>query len=345
MRQIDLRSDTMTHPTQAMREAMASAEVGDDVFGEDPTVLRLEDLASEMTGKEAALFVASGTMANLAAILTHCTRGDEMILGDRAHSFLYEQGGAAALGGVHPRALPNQPDGTIDPTDIEVAVRAPNDHFPRTKLICLENSHNRCGGAVLDEQYMLDVRGIADQHGLAIHLDGARLFNAAAALGVPAADLAQHADSVAFCLSKGLAAPVGSVLCGSRDFQLEARRSRKVLGGGMRQAGVIAAAGIVALEEMVDRLPEDHRNAHRLAAGLSEMPGVEIDAESVRTNIVIFHLGRSDMTPQSLVESLAERGIRLLAIGGTGLRAVTHYQVSTDDIDSTLGAFGDILGG
>ena len=261
MRVVDLRSDTLTRPTDAMSRAMAAADVGDDVFGEDPTVNRLEEMAADRMGKEAALFVASGTMGNLVSLLTHCARGEEIILGSFAHTFYFEQGGSAAVGGIHPRTLPNQPDGTLTVSDIEGAVRPDNVHFPRTRLIVLENTHNLCGGHPLDIDYMRAVGDIARRHSLKIHVDGARFFNAAVALDVPAAKLAADADSVSFCLSKGLAAPVGSVVCGNHDFIAEARRARKILGGGMRQAGVLAAAGIVALNEMVDRLADDHANA------------------------------------------------------------------------------------
>ncbi|MFQ5341129.1 MAG: low-specificity L-threonine aldolase [Anaerolineae bacterium] len=337
---IDLRSDTVTLPTPRMREAMANAEVGDDVYGEDPTVNRLEVMAAERMGKEAGLFVVSGTMGNLAALLTHCGRGQEVILGDLSHTFLYEAGGSAALGGIHPRTAPNQPDGTLNLDDIEAAVRGENPHYPRTRLICLENTHNRCGGVVLRPTYMAGVRQIADRHGLSIHLDGARIFNAAVALELPASELAKDADSVTFCLSKGLSAPVGSVLCGSEEFIYEARRARKIVGGGMRQAGIIAAAGIVALEEMVDRLAEDHANAQRLAWGLAEIPG--IDPNAVETDIVIFALTRDDMTPAQLADGLRERGVLLSPIGGRLLRAVTHYGIDAADIDAALAAFRQI---
>ena len=341
---IDLRSDTVTLPTPRMREAMAAAEVGDDVFGEDPTVNRLEAMAAERMGKEAGLFVPSGTMGNLVALLTHCNRGDEVILGDQSHTFLYEAGGSAALGGIHPFPLPNNPDGTIDPEKIEAAIRPENVHFPRTRLICLENTHNRCGGAVLRPAYMARVGEIARRHGLAVHLDGARIFNAAVALGVEPAVLTRDVDSVTFCVSKGLSAPVGSVLCGSAAFIAEARRARKIVGGGMRQAGVIAAAGIVALEEMVERLAEDHANARRLAEGLAEMPGIVIDPERVETNIVIFELHREDLTPEELAARLREQGVLLLPIGGRRLRAVTHYGIERRDIETALAAFRRILG-
>lgn len=340
---IDLRSDTVTLPTPRMREAMANAEVGDDVYGEDPTVNRLEAMAAERMGKEAGLYVTSGTMGNLAALLTHCDRGQEIVLGDISHTFLYEAGGSSALGGIHPRTVPNQPDGTMNLDDIETAIRDENPHYPRTRLICLENTHNRCGGAVLRPAYITAVREIADRHGLSVHLDGARIFNAAVALGLPAAEVARDVDSVTFCLSKGLSAPVGSVLCGSADFIYEARRARKILGGGMRQAGIIAAAGVVALEEMVDRLAEDHANAKRLARGLADTPGIEIDPDTVETDIVIFELMRDDITPAELAAGLRERGVLLSPIGGRRLRAVTHYGIEADDVDTALTAFRRVL--
>jgi len=326
-----------------MRAAMAAAEVGDDVFGEDPTVNRLEAMAAARVGKEAGLFVASGTMGNLAALLAHCGRGDEVILGEQSHTYVYEAGGSAAVGGIHPRPLPNRADGTLDPEQVEAAVRPDDAHFPRTRLICLENTHNRCGGAVLAPESLAAVRRVADRHGLAVHLDGARLFNAAVSLGVSAADLARPVDSVTFCLSKGLAAPVGSVLCGPRDFVDRARRARKLLGGGMRQAGVVAAAGIVALETMVDRLAEDHANAKRLAVALAGLPGIVVDPARVQSNIVIFELRHRGLSPDDLETRLAALGVKLLAIGGARLRAVTHYEVTSGDIDSALGAFARAL--
>ncbi len=339
MRVVDLRSDTITRPTPAMREAMAAAEVGDDVFGEDPTVRLLEQMAAERMGKEAGLFVASGTMGNLVCILTHCGRGDEMILGDQAHTFYYEQGGCAALGGVHPRTLTNRPDGTLDLEQIEAAVRPDNVHFPRTRLIALENSHNRCGGYPLSSDYMRAVREIADRYCLQLHIDGARIFNAAVALGVSPGSLVAAADSVSFCLSKGLGAPVGSVVCGRRDFIAAARRTRKLLGGGMRQAGVLAAAGIVALTDMVDRLAEDHRHARRLAEGLSHCRGLRLDPEQVRTNIVYFGLEPEVHSASDLAMRLHQQGVEVLATGLRQLRAVTHYHVTSDDVDYALRIF------
>ena len=343
MRVIDLRSDTVTQPTPSMREAMYRAEVGDDVFGEDPTVNRLEELGAEMVGKEAALFVASGTMGNLVSLLTHCQRGDEVILGDRCHTFLYEVGGAAGLGGIQLRPLTNEEDGTLDLQEIEAAIRPPNIHFPPTRLICLENSHNRCGGAALPPDYMESVAAIARRSHLSLHLDGARIFNAAISLGVGVKELTRHADSVMFCLSKGLAAPVGSLVAGSEAFIQRARKVRKMVGGGMRQVGILAAAGIVALTEMVDRLAEDHYNARILAKGLAEMRGIEIDLARVETNIVIFSLVAEHITPGELVMDLEDRGVRLLAIEGNRLRAVTHYGLGEEDIKVALEAFREVL--
>jgi threonine aldolase len=343
-RVIDLRSDTVTLPTAAMRQAMYEAEVGDDVYGEDPTVNRLEELAADRLGKEAALLVPSGTMANLVCLLTHCARGEEAIMGHLAHTFLFEAGGSAAVGGVHPRTVPNQANGTLDLGDVEAAIRPPdNPHHPRSRLICVENTHNRCSGAVLDSGYMAELRILADRYGLRIHVDGARIFNAALALGLPAADLVSDADSVSFCLSKGLSAPVGSIVCGTRGFIDEARRYRKLLGGAMRQAGVFAAAGVVALESMIDRLAEDHDHARRLAEGLARLPGIAIDPQQVPTNIVIFGLEPGGPTSGEFVAGLATSGIKVNAIGGLRFRAVTHYGIEARDIDQVLVAVGEIL--
>ncbi len=336
MQMIDLRSDTVTHPTSAMRRAMAEAQVGDDVFGEDPTVNRLEQLAAERLGKEAALFVSSGTMANLVCQLTHCGRGEEMILGDQSHIFHYEQGGSAAVGGIHPRIIANRPDGTLDLTAVAAAVRADNVHFPRTRLLVLENTHNRCDGTPLSPEYMEKAASLARKHELKLHVDGARIFNAAVALGIDVRQLSGPADSISFCLSKGLSAPVGSLVCGSRRFAREARRARKLLGGGMRQAGVIAAAGIVALTEMVDRLAEDHANARRLAEGLAGIDGIATDPERFQTNIVYFDLTETGTKPAEFTDRLQARGIRVLPVGPFRLRAVTHHPVTGSDVDRAL---------
>jgi len=343
MRQVELRSDTMTRPTPAMRKAMAEAEVGDDVFGEDPTVNRLEALAAERLDKEAALFVSSGTMANLVSQMAHCGRGDEMILGSLAHTFTSEQGGSAAVAAIHPHIVPNRPDGKIPLDELEAAIRGDNVHWPRTRLISLENTHNLCGGAPLEAAYLRAVGEIARRHGIKLHIDGARLFNAAVALGVPARQLAVDADSVTFCLSKGLAAPVGSLVCGGREFIQTARRARKVLGGGMRQAGVLAAAGIVAMNEMVDRLAEDHANARRLAEGLAGLPGLALDPGRYRTNIVYFDVVQPGLSAAELVARLQKEGVRMLAAGPRTIRAVTHYEVTATDIETALAAMAKVM--
>jgi len=336
MKTIDLRSDTVTLPTPAMRKAMAEADLGDDVFGEDPTTIRLERMAAERVGQEAALLVPSGTMANLVCVLTHCARGDEAILGDQCHTFVYEAGGIAALGGVHPHPVSNQPDGTLSLQAIEGAIRPADDHFPRSRLVCLENTHNRCGGRVLRPGYMAEVVDLAHRHGLKVHLDGARVFNAAVALGVDVRDLTAAVDSVGFCLSKGLAGPVGSLVCGPREFVARARRVRKMVGGGMRECGVIAAAGIVALEHMVDRLAEDHALARRLAQGIAQIQGLFVEPETVETNLVYFEVKDGPLTAQELAARLEARGVRVLAVGPRRIRVVTHHGIQAGDIDEAL---------
>jgi threonine aldolase len=344
-RAIDLRSDTVTRPTPAMREAMFRAEVGDDVYGEDPTINRLEALVAELLGKEAAVLVASGTMGNLVSVLSHCGRGDEMILGDRAHIFRSEQGGAAALGGVHPHTIRNQPDGALDPAEIRAAIRGDNEHYPVTKLICLENTHNFCGGRVLPVAYMDAIGDLAHEHGLKLHVDGARLWNAAVALNVSPGRLVRNADSVSVCLSKGLAAPVGSVVAGSAEFIRRARRNRKVVGGGMRQAGVIAAAGIVAVSEMVERLADDHANAQRLARGLAQIEGIRINPDEVETNLVFFEVERPDLPAPDLAAGLGARGVLINATGAKRLRAALHYEISAADVEVAVAAVQDVLAG
>ena len=354
-RWIDLRSDTVTRPTDGMRQAIAAAEVGDDVFGEDPTVRALEDRAASLLEKEAGLFVASGTMGNLVALLTHAGRGDEIVLGDRSHTFLYEVGGCAGLGGIHPHVLPNRDDGTLDLAAVEAAIRDPSNlHFPRTRVVCLENTHNRCGGIALSPEYCDEVGALAERHGLAVHLDGARLLNAAIARGVDAARLASRADSAMICLSKGLGAPVGSVLCGSRAFVEEARRLRKAVGGGMRQAGILAAAGLYALEHHVDRLAEDHDNAARLAAGIDALDGLSCEQAQGGpwSNLVYFSvdgaaIGRPEIDAPALAERLRARGVLALPLGAgiPRIRMVTHLDVSRADVDAALDALRSSLGG
>ena len=340
---IDLRSDTVTQPTPEMREAMADAVVGDDVYGEDPTVNRLEGMAAEMLGKEAGLFIPSGTMGNLAAILSHCGRGDEVILGHFSHTFLYEAGGISALGGIHPRTIPNQDDGTLKLEDIEAAIRPDNPHFPVSRLVCIENTHNRSGGTVLDVEYTNSVAEIAHKNNLSLHIDGARIFNAAVALGIPVNQLVESADSVTFCLSKALCAPVGSVLCGEESFIKKARRARKQLGGGMRQAGIIAAAGIVALEKMVDRLSEDHTRARNLAQGLRGINGVKIENDPPPTNMIYLHFDEAG--PFSAFEwedRLRDKGILAVAVAANRMRMVVHYGVGDEDIEDTVKCFNSI---
>jgi threonine aldolase len=334
---VDLRSDTVTHPTSSMREAMYRAEVGDDVYGEDPNVNRLEAMAAERLGKEAAVLVASGTMGNLVALLTHAGRGEEVIVGDKSHTLINEVGGAAALGGIQLRAVHNDERGGLDSAEVEATVRGDNIHYPRTALIAMENTHNRCNGSPLSIEDMRPIAAIARAHGIPLHIDGARIFNAAVALGTDPADLVRDADSIQFCLSKGLSAPIGSLIVGSGDFIGRARKYRKMVGGGMRQAGIMAAAGIVALDEMVDRLAEDHANARALVEGLSSIPGVEVDPSFVETNILFF--GVSAMPMPDFVAALRQRDVLV----GPG-RMVTHYGVTRSDIDDVLQAVSDVLG-
>jgi threonine aldolase len=343
MRTIDLRSDTTTLPTDEMRQAIAESELGDDVFQGDPTINRLQDLAAQRMGKEAALLVPSGTMANLASILTHCGRGAEVILGNRAHTYKYEKGGISAYGGIHSTQIPNQDDGTMQLEDIRDAIRGIDDHFPVTKLICLENTHNVCGGAPLSVTYTKEVANLARAHNIKMHIDGARIFNAAVALGVDVQDLVEDADSMSFCMSKGLGAPVGSVICGSKDFIDQARGIRKGLGGGMRQAGIIAAAGIVALETMVDRLQEDHTNARLLADGIADLPGVVLDPETIKTNIIYFDLDDAAMESANFLTVLAAKGIQFFDTGPRRFRMVTHYGITAEDILYTIDGFKQTL--
>jgi threonine aldolase len=341
---IDLRSDTVTQPTPQMRQAMAIANVGDDVYEEDPTINQLQVLAAKKMGKEAGLFVPSGTMANLLAVLTFCQRGDEVIMGDQAHTFLYEAGGVSALGGVVIHTLPNLKNGTIELERIVNSIRVNDIHHPVSRLLVLENTHNRCGGVVISPSFIHSAADLIHAHNLYMHLDGARIFNAAAALRINASDLTAPADSVTFCLSKGLCAPVGSVLCGSIDFIYRARRIRKMLGGGMRQAGVLAAAGIVALETMVERIREDHQRAYRLAKELATIPGIKLDKDMPETNMVFLLF--TDKTKKNVKEILAllkEKEIRVGLVGENRIRMVTHYWISDADIETTIQAFKEIL--
>jgi threonine aldolase len=343
-RVIDLRSDTVTTPTEEMREAMRYAEVGDDVYGEDPTVNRLEELAAEKLGKEAALYVPSGTMGNQIALLTHTTRGQEVILEESCHIYNFETGGPAFLSGLLIRALRGT-YGLIDPQDIRRALRQETAHTPGTGLICLENPTNRGGGTIYPLEMLREIAGLAQQTGVPLHLDGARIFNAAVATGVPAAAFAQYADSVMFCLSKSLSAPVGSLLCGSYDFIARARRFRKLLGGGMRQAGIIAAAGIIALEKMVDRLSEDHEHARLLAEGLTRTPGIEIDLKRVQTNIVIFAVRHPKIDAGRLSRGLREEGVLVHQVSTDSIRCLTHKDVSREAVLHALECIRQTMAG
>ncbi|MGB9867565.1 MAG: low-specificity L-threonine aldolase [Bacillota bacterium] len=335
MHYIDLRSDTVTKPTPEMREAMASAEVGDDVYGEDPTVNKLEQLAAEMVGKEAALFVASGTMGNQVAVMTHTRRGDEVILETESHIYYYEVGALAVLSGVQARPIKGYL-GAMDPEEVRSSIRSNNVHFPRTSLVCVENTHNRAGGTVLPLENLKGIYQVAKESGLAVHMDGARLFNAATALKIPAKQIACYCDSVMFCLSKGLCAPVGSILAGSRDWIEKARKNRKMLGGGMRQAGILAAAGIVALTKMVSRLEEDHQNARLLAEGLSCIPGLHVDINRVQTNMVMVDVAGLGVTADAVSLALLERGVKVNPMGPTTLRFVTHHDVTRQDCERAV---------
>ncbi len=340
MNVIDFRSDTVSWPTEAMRTAMAGAQVGDDVYGEDPTVNALESKAAKLLGKETGLLVSSGTMGNLVAILSLTTRGDEAIAGFDTHAITNEGGGLSVLGGVVPRVLPTDDIGRMELSSIAAAINPDDPHFARSRLILLENSYGARSGAPIPVEYFESVRKIADQHGLAIHLDGARIFNAAAALKVEAKEIAAYVDTVTFCLSKGLCAPIGSMLCASEEIINKAHRVRKVLGGGMRQAGIIAAAGIVALEEMVDRLVEDNENAQFLGRGLMEIDGIELDIERIRTNIIFFEteseLGFGAQDVADFLE--ANHNILIDVAGVNRIRVVTHYWVGKVEIDKLLQA-------
>jgi threonine aldolase len=342
---IDLRSDTVTKPTPEMREAMAEAEVGDDVYHDDPTVNKLEAMAAEKLGKESAIFVPSGTMGNLLALLVHCQRGDEVILGNQSHIYLNEAGGMSALGGIHPNPIPNQKDGTLAIEDILASIRDSEDvHQPVTKLICLENTQNICGGVPLTAEYTKQVGNIAREHNLLFHIDGARIFNAAVAQGVDVKDLVAPADSVMFCLSKGLASPIGSMLVGTEKFIGRARHLRKMLGGGMRQVGVIAAAGLISIEKMTLRLGEDHKHAKQLADGLRTIPGIMVDEDSPKTNMVYFNLAEGvKVTSQQIGERMKSTGVLVDAYHPTRFRLVTHYWIDDEAVEESLSAFKKAL--
>jgi len=334
---IDLRSDTVTLPSDEMREAIARAALGDDVYGEDPTVNQLERIAASMMGKEAAMLVPSGTMGNLSALLTHCARGTKALLGSQAHTYVYEAGGAAALGGVVMTPIQNSGGGELDLDQLRDELERPPDaHFAPPALVALENTHNLCAGAAVELSHMAEVAEQARRHSLPVHLDGARIFNAALALESGTKQIAGFADSLSFCLSKGLACPIGSLLCGSAEFISRARRIRKVLGGGMRQAGIIAAAGIVALNTMIDRLAEDHLNARALAEGLSLIAGIEVRGVKRRTNMVVFEVAGDRQAASTFAANLKERGVLMGARGPITFRAVTHYGISRNDVNRAV---------
>ncbi|MFC4121874.1 GntG family PLP-dependent aldolase [Nonomuraea zeae] len=342
---VELRSDTFTLPTEPMLAAAVAAPLGDDVYGEDPTVARLEELAAALLGKDAACLVPSGTMANLTALLAQCPRGSKAIVGRESDIYVYEAGGASMCGGIVYEPLPNLPDGTIGLAGIEeaLAVDRTDPQFALPALVSLETPQNRCGGLPLSLGYLAEVAALTRRYGVALHLDGARLFNAATALGVAPAEIARHADTVQICLSKGLCAPIGSVLAGDRATIAAARRMRKLLGGGMRQAGVIAACGIVALTEMTGRLAEDHENAARLARGLAGLPGVRLDPGPPLTNMVFFRIQDERYTTRSFIEAAGRLGVRVEELGHGRIRAVTHAGVPAEAVDRAVEVFGELL--
>ena len=337
---VDLRSDTFTQPSPEMREAIYKAELGDDVFGEDPTVNRLEQMAAEIFEMEDATFVASGTMGNIAAAMTHCTRGDEMIVGEKSHMYNAEAGAASALGGIAVQSIANDSRGMIDLDELRSKIRPDNIHYPPTRLIGIENTANHCGGSALTTEEVQSIVSIAKERDIKVHVDGARIFNASVALETPVSQLVDGADTVSFCLSKGLSCPVGSVLVGSHDDIEVARRWRKAMGGGMRQVGIIAAAGIVALETMVSRLAEDHTNARKLAVGLSNIDGIICDPDSYPTNLVFCDV--SAKNPSEILQKMDEQGVKALSLPG-GWRLVTHYGITSDDIDYALDIIANVF--
>ena len=341
---IDLRSDTVTLPSNDMKKFIIDSPLGDDVYGEDPSVNLLQNKIARIFNKEAALFVPSGTMANLIAVLTHCNRGDEVILGDKSHIFYYEAGGISAFGGIHSHQLKNNDDGTININDIKTSIRAlGNDHFPKTKLICLENTHNACYGSPLNTEYFHDVKKVANKHDLSIHLDGARIFNAAIALNKTVDELTKDCDTISCCLSKGLSAPVGSVVLGNKAFILKAKHMRKALGGGMRQAGLIAAGGIFSLENMIDRIADDHVNAKELAYELHKIKTISINPEQVYTNIVFIYNKNTKISNKQLLNELEKNNIKIDYKGNSKFRLVTHSGFKKRDINSVVKVFKEIL--
>ena len=330
---IDLRSDTVTRPTPAMRKAMADARVGDDVYGDDPTVIDLQEMAADMLRTEAALFLPTGTQSNLCALLSHCQRGDEYIVGQHAHTYMYEGGGAAVLASIQPQPLDFMADGTLDLDQVAACVKPDDPHFAKTKLLCLENT---TGGKALPPGYLAEAKAVADRFGLALHLDGARVFNASVKQDIPITDITRHFDSVSFCLSKGLCAPAGSILCGTREFIGSAHRWRKMLGGGMRQSGILAAAGILSLTQQIQHLEQDHVNANELAMKLAEIDGLDVDCDAVQTNMLFVTI--STVPVAALIEELRKDGI-LISGRSNSLRLVTHFDFKSDHIEKVAASF------
>jgi len=341
MKIVDLRSDTFTLPTPEMMQAIQEAELGDDVFQEDPTMNKLEKLAAQKIGKEKALFVTSGTQANVVSLLAHTERGDEVIMEAQSHTYLYEVGAMAALGGLMAHPVPGN-KGVLYPEDVKKAIRGDDIHFPKTRLVCLENTHNNAGGIVVTPEQIKAVADVVKPQNIKMHLDGARVFNAAVALKTDVKTITKEFDSVMFCLSKGLSAPVGSMVCGSEEFIMKARKVRKMLGGGMRQVGILAACGIAAIEKMVDRLKDDHANAQKLAKGLSELKGISIDLDTVQTNIIIFDVAKLGGS-HKFIEILEKKGVKCLARDETHVRMVTHRMVSSEDIDTALERIKEVV--
>ena len=331
---IDLRSDTVSLPTDEMREAIYRAELGDDVYGEDPTVNALEAKAAQIFGMESAVLVASGTMGNLVASLAQCQRGDEVIVGNKSHLLLYEVANLAVTGGIQIRPIENKDDGTFDLNELELVIRGDDIHVPRTKMVVIENTHNRCSGAVIGLDHIKEISKLARSRDMKVHIDGARIFNAALALGVAPDKLVENADTITFCLSKGLSCPIGSIVCGSKETILEVRRNRKMLGGGMRQAGIFAAAGVVALDTMVDRMSEDHNNAKTLAQGIAEIDGLQVEPNMIKTNIVIVEVLAKPIT--KFISDLKEKGLLVSHADTNRVRLVTHYGIEESDISKTL---------
>lgn len=343
MQVIDLRSDTVTLPSKEIKQAIFDAELGDDVFQEDKNVNLLEKQAANLSGKESALLVPSGTMGNLISFLVHCPRGTEAILGNKSHTFIYEAGGISAFGGIHSHQLQNSDEGLMDLAEIKQAIRLDNVHFPQTSLISLENTHNMCFGSPISKDYIDEVSNIAKENKLKLHVDGARIFNATTALNISLKDMIDNVDSITFCLSKGLACPIGSIICGSKEFIHSARRMRKVLGGGMRQAGIIAAAGLIAINQLESQIQDDHLNAQLLSDGINNINGLNVDCDKVKTNIIYFELKSKTISSKELLTKMKNSGILFFEVSPNKYRLVTHYGITKSDIKYTLSSFQKVL--